>query len=385
MGEQIRIAYILPTEVRGGVEEHVLSLVKGIDATRFRTYIVSPPKLLDSLRQDLEPGETVEVPLRIGSLRDWRCMADFYRFLRENRIHIVNTHMFIATFYYAPIAKLARVPVLLETTHLMEKWRLEKGFFRRNSFVIDRFFYKMLDKVLAVSHACKRDLAAMKGVPLDKIAVVHNGRDLASFDPDRIDCRAGLRREFGYSPDDFVFGVFARLNHQKGHRYLVEAASLLKDIGIRANILCVGDGELQEKLAGQCREAGIADRFVFAGFRKDIPALLSMVDTTVLPSLYEGLPLCVIESLAMGRPVIATAVDGTPEIVVPGQTGLLVPARDPNALAEAMRYALENRDELKRLGESGRRYVLEKFSLQRQVRETESLYEDLVAKKRVRL
>ena len=385
MGEKIRIAYILPTEVRGGVEEHVLSLVKGIDRTRFQTFIVAPPKLLESLRQDLESDETVEMPLRISSLRDWRSMASFYRFLKTNRIHLVNTHMFIATFYYAPIARFAGVPVLLETTHLMEKWRLGKGFLRRNSFVIDRFFYLLLDKVLAVSHACKRDLAAMKRVPLDKIAVVHNGRDLASFDPDRIDCRAELRREFGYAPEDFVFGVFARLNHQKGHGYLVEAVGQLKNIGIRANVLCVGNGELQEDLAGQCREAGIADRIVFAGFRKNIPALLSMVDATVLPSLYEGLPLCVIESLAMGKPVIATAVDGTPEIVVPDQTGLLVPARDPYALAEAMRYALENRDGMRTLGERGRRYVRENFSLQRQVRETEGLYENLCARKGVLL
>lgn len=381
MGEKIRIAYILPTEVRGGVEEHVLSLVKGIDRTRFQTFIVASPKLLESLRQDLEPGETVEMPLRICSLRDWRSMASFSRFLKTNRIHLVNTHMFIATFYYAPIARLAGVPVLLETTHLMEKWRLGKGFLRRNSFVIDRFFYLLLDKVLAVSHACKRDLATMKRVPFDKIAVVHNGRDLASFDPDRIDCRGELRREFNYGPDEIVFGVFARLDHQKGHRYLFEAVSRLKVGGIRVNILCVGDGALREELSLQCRELGIVDRIAFAGFRKDIPALLSMVDVTVLPSLYEGLPLCVIESLAMGKPVIATAIDGTPEIIIPQKTGLLVPARDPQALVEAIRYALENPNAMKLLGENGRRFVQDMFSLQRQVRETEVLYEALCARK----
>lgn len=385
MPERIRIAYILPTEVRGGVEEHVLSLVKGVDARRFQTFIVAPPKLLAALEDDLQSVDTTKIPLRIHNMRDWRGAVDFYRFLKRFQIHIVNTHMFIATFYYAPLGKLAGVPVLLETTHLLEKWRLGKGFLRRHSFIIDRIFYRLLNKVLAVSNACKRDLVSIKSITPEKIVVVQNGRDLANFKPAKINRRGEIRQAIGIGAEEYVFGVFARLNHQKGHVYLIQAVKLLKDRGVRTIIVCVGDGELQEPLCRQCHDYAIADQVFFVGFQKDMPGYLSMVDVMVLPSLYEGLPLCVIESLAMEKPVIATAVDGTPELVIPGSTGLLVRAKNPEELANAMLFAIENRDTMRRMGENGRRLMLERFSIERQIRETEELYMDLCREKGLRV
>lgn len=383
--ERIRIAYILPTEVRGGVEEHVLSLVKGIDKSRFQPFIVASARLLESLQSDLEPGEAEVMPLRISSLHDFGEMARFYRFLKKEQIHLVNTQMFIATFYYAPIARLAGVPVVLETTHLMEKWRLGKGLLRRNSFLIDRAFYRLADKALAVSHACKRDLIRMKGIPPEKVAVVQNGRDLTTFHPDRSSRRNELRGIYSYDADDLVFGVFARLNHQKGHKFLIEAVKILKDRGVSAKVIFIGDGELREPLLAQCRESGVSEQIVFAGFQKNIAEYLSMIDVMVLPSLYEGLPLCVIESLAMEKPVIATAVDGTPEIVIPGKTGILVEPCDPEGLAHSMDFALNNREAMRGMGCEGRKFVLDNFSLQRQVCETEAMYEELCLQKGIGL
>jgi L-malate glycosyltransferase len=381
--ERIRIAYILPTEVRGGVEEHVLSLVKEIDKRKFQVFIVAPAILLQSLQQDFEQSDAEVLPLQISGLFDWQEMIRFYRFLKKYRIHLVNTHMFIATFYYAPLARLAGVPVVLETTHLMEKWRLGKGFFHRNSFLVDRAFYLLLDKALAVSHACKRDLVRMKGISPDKVVVIQNGRDLANFCPVNINRRAELRKTYNFTSNNFIFGVFARLNHQKGHKYLLTAVKILKDRGISVTVIFVGDGELKESLVSQCHELEIVDQVVFAGFQKYMPGYYSMIDVMVLPSLYEGLPLCVIEALAMEKPTIATEVDGTPELVIPGKTGLLIKAEDPQGLADAMAYALDNREIMHQMGRNGRSFVLESFSIQRQVRETETLYEKLCCNKGV--
>ncbi|MBU1568070.1 MAG: glycosyltransferase family 4 protein [Proteobacteria bacterium] len=356
--------------------------MKGIDKSRFQAFIVAPAKLLKSLQQDLEPGEAELLPLWISCIWDWQEMLRFFRFLRKNRIQIVNTHMFIATFYYAPIARLAGVPLVLETTHLMEKWRLGKGFFRRNSFLLDRVFYLLLDKVLAVSNSCKRDLIAMRGISADKIVVIQNGRDLEKFQP-KINTQRGieLRKKYNYDTEDFIFGVLARLNHQKGHKYLLQAIKILQDRGVSIKVIFVGDGELKESLLAQCNALGIGDQIVFAGFQKDMPAYFAMIDVMVLPSLYEGLPLCAIEALAMERPAIATAVDGTPEIVIPDKTGILVAAKDGKVLAEAIVYALKNQETMRQLGRNGRTFVLEKFSLQRQVNETEALYDKLCFKK----
>lgn len=374
---KIRIAYVLPTEVRGGVEEHVLSLVKEIDKEKFSPYIVAPACLLESLKQDLDPGEAVLLPLRISSLIDLREMMRFIHFLRHHHIHIVNTHMFIATFYYAPLARLARVPIVMETTHLMEKWRLGKGFIKRHSFLIDRVFYLLLDRAIAVSHACKKDLMKMKRIPDAKVTVVQNGRDLANFRPISNGRRTDLRMRYGYEQDDYVFGVFARLNHQKGHRYFLEAVKILKDRGVSVKSIFVGGGELNDSLMQQCKELDIEEQIVFAGAQKDMPGFFSMIDCLVLPSLYEGLPLCVIEALAMAKPVIATAVDGTPEIVIHDKTGLLIESQDPEGLAKALDYAQTNRELMDKMADAGRQFVVDNFSLKRQVQQTEFLYEEL--------
>lgn len=381
--DRIRIAYILPNEVRGGVEEHVLSLIKGIDKNRFEVFLIAPPRLLESLHSDLEPGDADVLPLRISSLLNVREMVLLYKFLRDKRIHLVNTHMFIATFYYALPARLAGVPIVFETTHLIEKWRLEKGFIHRNSFIIDKLFYGLLDKVLAVSHACKNDLIKIKKISPAKITVVHNGRDLSRFDPSKVNRREKLRQLHQVEEDELIFGVFARLNHQKGHKYLLTAVKILQDRGVSVKVFLIGDGELRESLVNQSDELGIADKIFFIGFQNDIPGYLSMIDVMVLPSLYEGLPLCVIESLAMEKPVIATAVDGTPEIVIPHKTGLLVEPEDCEGLAEAMIFAQENPEKFELMGKNGRQFVCENFSITIQISRTEALYNKLCFQKGV--
>ena len=128
---------------------------------------------------------------------------------------------------------------------------------------------------------------------------------------------------------------------------------------------------------------GIGNRVIFAGFQSDVIGHYAAMDIMVLPSLYEGLPLCVIEAMAMEKPVIATEVDGTPEIVQHNMNGILVPPKNAAALSEALEYALENRAELLAMGREGRQWVTERFSLARQVEETEALYERLAAASRI--
>jgi glycosyltransferase involved in cell wall biosynthesis len=141
---------------------------------------------------------------------------------------------------------------------------------------------------------------------------------------------------------------------------------------------------LREPLEEQARSLGLARNIKFAGFQRNIPDWLAASDFTVLPSLFEGLPLAAMESLAMAKPVIATAVDGTPEVVLHGRTGLLVPPRDASALARAMCRLLGDRDWAGQLGIAGRKWILDHFSIGRQIRETEALYFEAI-KKRVRV
>lgn len=378
---KIRIAYVLRSKHRGGVEEHVLSLVRRLNPERFKIFVIAPPELIESFGEGLASTAAKTFPLEIRGVFDFKSMYVFVKFLWHHGIHIVNTHMFIASAYFSPLSKLARVPVLLETSHGVEKWRLEKGYFKRKSFCIDWLYSRLQNKILAVSHACCNDLVNIKKIQREKIIVVQNGRDLNDFTPCTSKKWAEMRGQYGFVPDDYVFGVLARLDFQKGHRYLFEAVNILSKKRKDFKLLIVGDGPLREDLHALVRKLTIEQYVIFAGFQKDMPAYHCMLDVNILPSLYEGLPLGLIEASAMEKPVIATAVDGTPEVILDGETGLLVPSKNPVALCEAMEYALEHKEEMKIMGKRGREFALKNFTLQRQVNETEQVYEKLIAVK----
>ena len=239
----MRICYVLATEVRGGVEEHVLSLVECLDRGKFEVFIVAPPCLVEAFGKDLADLDVTVLPLSIGGWTDVANRLRYWRFLRKAGIQIVNTHMFQTSLKFMPLTVLAGVPIRIETAHGIEQWRLDKGWIYRRSFVIDQWFSKMLTKVLAVSHGCKQELIEIKGIPAEKIAVVQNGRSVAAFDPAQShDARGRVRQRYGIADGEFVFGVMARLEPQKGHQYLLEAVSTLAADRQDFRILLVGDG-----------------------------------------------------------------------------------------------------------------------------------------------
>jgi len=172
-----------------------------------------------------------------------------------------------------------------------------------------------------------------------------------------------------------VVGVVARLHPQKGHEYLIKAARVLADKFKDLKIVLVGDGELRAELEQAVVEAGLSETFIFLGFRSDVRDLLSMFDIFVLPSLYEGLPNVILEAMATNLPVVATSVDGTVELVDDGETGYLVPPRDPGALVAKIGNLLESADLRRQFGRAGRKKVEEQYSLELQVENFQNLYE----------
>jgi glycosyltransferase involved in cell wall biosynthesis len=166
----------------------------------------------------------------------------------------------------------------------------------------------------------------------------------------------------------------ARLDPQKGLGDLLEAAARVPD----ASFVVAGDGPDRERLGETARSLGLHDRVCFLGHRDDVPDLLRSCDVFVLPSLYEGFPLSVLEAMAAGKPVIATAVGGTPEAVSDGETGFLVPPGDPSALAAAIRAVLSDPVLARRLGSAGRERACRTFSAAEMVRHVVRLYEDIL-------
>ena len=363
------------------MEEHILSILASLDVGRYQTYLLAEPALIKAFGEDLTRLKTKVVPIHIVHDLDTRAAARFMTFIKRVRPHIIHSHMFIAGFFYSPLARMAGVPVVLETVHGIERHRVEKGFWGRGSFLVDRIWSVFTDAYIGVSHACARDMNKIKGIPKRKITVIHNGRDLTFYRPTSPEIRNEVRNELSIGPEEFVFGVVGRLDYQKGHTYLLQAAEKLKRAGRKFRVLLVGDGPYEARLKQEASELGLADIVVWAGFRKDVVRMLAALDVKVLPSLYEGLPLVAIEALATETPMIATKVDGNPEVVLDRETGIICRERNPEDLAGAMAWAQDNFHEMKTMAIKGREYVLKEYSIEKQMVETEALYRSLMAKK----
>src|SRR5919197_1412763 len=359
--KRVSVLFALTQPGRGGVEEVVLALARRLDPAEFRLALAAPAPLLEAFAPDLAG---VEIETQAVEAESWRRrdeVAKLSAFIARVRPDIVNAHLFRSTAVAAPLARWHGARVI-ETYHGREGWR--RGLLG-GSFLADRLVSRFVDRVIAVSEAARAFLISGKGYDARKIVVVPNGRDLSVFRPG-----AGgqaVRKELGIDRATPVVGVIGRLEEQKGHGYLLDGWPAVLSEFPDARLLVVGDGRLRATLERRVRELGVAHSVLFAGFRADVPRVLDAVDVLVLPSLYEGMPLTAIEASAMAKPVVATAVDGTPEVIREGRTGRLVPPRDPAALSRALRALLRDPADAQRLGCAGRDFVLARFELARQV------------------
>ncbi|HEV2488850.1 MAG TPA: glycosyltransferase family 4 protein [Candidatus Acidoferrales bacterium] len=366
---QLSVMMFSNATVRAGAEEHVLELLHGLDRRQFRLQLACPEVLLEKYGNDI-PKDVRVTPIMLDHLSDIRGAIGLARALRQQKIDILHSHMFRASLFASPIGKLCGVPVLIETTHVRETWR--KGWLK-SRFVVDRAVGHLIDHYIAVSEANSRYLIEQKRIPAKKVSVIQNGCSMERVDPSRAHPQ-GIRESLGFSEDDLVLIVMARLEPQKGHRILLQALALLRKGFPNMRLICLGTGALEGELKATVRDLGLEDSVRFVGFRSNVGDWLAAADIGVLPSFYEGLPLTAVETLAAGIPLVATSVDGTPEVVIDGETGLLVPPGDPAAMAEAIGRLARQPDLRRQFALAGRDWVLKRFTIRRQVEQTSSLY-----------
>ena len=231
-----------------------------------------------------------------------------------------------------------------------------------------------VDRYIAISEAIRRVLLE-GGVDPARVSVVHSGIDLGRFAgvvPGR------LREEFALAADAPVIGNVAALADHKGQRYLLAAMPRVLAAEPRARLFIVGEGALRPALEAQASELGIEAAVTLTGFRTDVAQWLELFDVFVMASHLEGLCTSVLDALAMRTPVVATAAGGLPEIVIDGETGLLVPPREPAALADALVRLLRDRALGRRLAEAGRRRVEKEFSVEGMVEGTLAVYDEVL-------
>ncbi len=364
----LRLMFFMNTIVRGGAEEHVLTLLRGLSRKYFQLSFVCPPILADEMSADL-PSDVKLFPLRLRGLRDVAAAARFAAILRRERVDIVHSHLFYSSLFASPVAWACGTPLILETGHGREHWR--NGIVT-SKFFVDRIAGRFVDGYIAVSEATGRYLQADKGLPGHKISVIQNGCDLNRFAVTADSSR--LRTSLEITDDEVVLVVPGRLEPQKGHRFLLQAMPLIQQRFPKTRLVCVGDGSLRTALEQMATGLRLTKPVLFVGYQSKIQDWYALADVIVMPSLYEGLPLVAIEALAASRPVVATAVDGTSEVIIDGRTGLSVPSQDPEALAHAICTLLSDSALRERVAKTGHDWVWEKFTQERQIAQTQDYY-----------
>jgi len=306
----------------------------------------------------------------LGMTAKWRLDAlwRLYRLLRRRHPTILHTWMFHANIPGRVLGRLAGVPIIISGERTMgqeSRWR----------YWLNRITDPLTDRVVCVSQLVADFVVAEVGIPRHKTIVIPNGIDARAFErlPAQREARAGL----GLPLDSTLVGTVARLDPVKRLDVLLQALASLNDV----YTIIVGDGPERTRLEALSKQSEIGGRVHFAGQQEDVRPWLAAMDVFALSSDWEGMSNALLEAMAASLPVVAAAVGGTPEVVVDGVTGLLVPPRDPDALAQAITRLLRDPDLRRRMGCAGRERVEQHFSIKETVRQTEALYETLLREK----
>jgi glycosyltransferase involved in cell wall biosynthesis len=291
----------------------------------------------------------------------------------------VHTHTAKAGVLGRVAARLAGVPVVVHTYHghvlhgyytPLRSWLLRRA---------ERVLGALSDRLVTVSEQVKRDLVSYRVASPEKIAVIPLGLDLEPF-LESAGYRRKLRRELGMSNGELLVGIVGRIFPIKNHRLFLEAAAQVAAELETARFLVVGDGVLRPAMEEYARTLGLGDRVIFTGWRRDLPLIYPDLDVLVVCSDNEGTPVSAIEAMAAGCPVVATRVGGLPDLIAEGETGCLVPPRDPAALAAGILRLLRDREMARRLGEAARASVAERFTVERLCGDVEGLYSEVLAR-----
>ena len=357
--------------IAGGAEHALMTLLAGLDRRIWTPVLVHhdhdglAPVVAMAERAGIARWMVPPMPEGMGGAR---AGVRFARQLRRRRPAVFHAHMSwpLACKWPLIAAVTARIPAVLGTVQLFVD--VPMGPSRR---LQTRPLGSAVGRFLAVSEDTRRRLLSLFRWPADAVRVVHNAVDIHRFtgppDPTlRAQLDDGTGRPLALVP--------ARLDPQKGHEHLLRAARALPHI----RFLLAGDGPLRAELENRARGLGVEERITFLGRREDMPALLATCDLVVLPSLYEGLPLSLIEAMAARRPIVATDIGGTRELIDHGQTGLLVPPQDAEALAEAIRGLVVDPALSRRLGSAGRDRAIADFSSEAMVASVSREYSELL-------
>ena len=370
----MRVAHIIKVTRISGAERHLLVLLealrqRGVDAHLLMLVEADKP-MADMAREAQARG----IPLRALTIQrdiDPSLVFKLRRALREIAPDIAHSHLIHGDLYGLCAAKLAGIGVLISSRHNDDQFR-HHPVWRR----ISPWLWRATSGGIAISAAIKDFMIQVEGAPSDKIHVARYGlQETWVADAELRTARQRLTAELRLDEDALLLGIVCRLVEQKGIAYALRAFQRMRARFPAAHLVIAGDGELRSELEALAAELGSADHVHWLGWRSDAAAMIGAFDALLLPSLWEGFGLVLLEAMARRVPIIASRVSAIPEVVVHGETGLLVAPRDVDALAAAMTRLLADHALRQHMGLLGAARLEERFSVERMARETIAVYE----------
>ncbi|MDQ0321103.1 glycosyltransferase involved in cell wall biosynthesis [Pararhizobium capsulatum DSM 1112] len=382
-GHKLRIAQVVTRMDIGGVPDHVMTLVQGLSNHAEVTVIGSSidPQHERALTNLGVPFLPVPMERSLSPLSDIRSFGKLRKALRDGAFDIVHTHMSKAAMLGGLASATSGIPVTINTAHNLGFLALSNPAARGLFWIYDRLLFALTtDAVITVSGRVRDGIIRSGIAPGDKVVSIHNGIEAGRFPTDR-DRASAIRHTFGIEDSHPLIVTVARLVWFKGLHDLIDAAALVLEKEPNARFLIVGSGPQLDELRAKTVALGIADRVIFAGERRDVPDILSAADIFALTSVSEGLPISILEAMAAGLPVVATDVGGISELVAEGETGFLVPAREPREIANRILRLTADAGLRQSFGTAGRDRVTKAFSPEQMVTQTTRLYHQLLAAK----
>jgi N-acetylglucosaminyldiphosphoundecaprenol N-acetyl-beta-D-mannosaminyltransferase len=370
----------LPCNMRiGGAERQLADLAKGLDRTRYRPLVTCFRETGPFFDELVDAG----IPARFLDMRPYydlrgvKAALLIASILRRERVDILQTYEFNTKLIGWVAGFLARTPVVVSSEHAtgeMGDTPAKNRLLCVAQVLCDRFIY--------VADAQRRFYEEQRGLAAHRSHVIYNGIDPERFNPETVEPLPCA--EFDVPEDAQIVGITAVLRPEKAHEVLLRATAAIADRFPSLHLLLLGDGPERPHLSDLAERLGISERVHFTGYRTDVARVVSLFDVTVLCSdpVVETFPLSLLEAMCLGKPVVATAVSGVPEIVVEGETGYLVASRDHLALAERIAALLSDPERRARFGAAGRRRILENFTTSIMCRNYDDFYHTLAANAR---
>lgn len=379
----VKVMHILPILADDGPSRVVIDLCRHLERAKYDLSICSLSNPYSGVAQNLEQQLGLHcIGLGVDRVWDMITLWMIVKAIKEIRPDIVHTHVLRPDWYGRIAARICHVPVICSTVHNEDDVCYRSDYKCPPVIVhlidrINRMTARYAQVLVAVSEGVRTYLVQRQGIAKEKIQVIPNGVDLRQYGGERASA-AYLRKACDFNKDSLVVGTVAALKQQKGLQYLISAAAQVVNEHPKARFVLVGTGTMESTVRDWIKQAGLEQVFIMTGQRGDVPQLLTGMDLFVLPSLWEGMPMALLEAMSMGRACVVTDIGGPNELVEDGRSGVIVPPGDSEALAKAILRLLRDTALRVALGQAARLRVETVYSVEAVARAYDGLYQKLL-------